>query len=79
MVYITGDMHGDIKRFDSPAIKKLKKGDTLIVCGDFGFVWDNSKAEQKILKSFSKRKYNETNDKALCNEGLYLCTKIARQ
>ena len=51
MVYVTGDMHGDISRFDSPAIKQLKKGDTLIVCGDFGFVWDNSKIEQKILKN----------------------------
>ena len=51
-------MHGDIKRFDSPAIKKLKKGDTLIVCGDFGFVWDNSKLEQKILKKLGKKKFN---------------------
>ena len=58
MIYITGDMHGDISRFDSPAIKQLKKGDTLIVCGDFGFVWDNSKIEQKILKKLGKKKFN---------------------
>lgn len=58
MVYITGDMHGDMKRFDSPALKKLKKGDTLIVCGDFGFVWDNSKHEQRNLKKLSKKKFN---------------------
>lgn len=58
MVYVTGDMHGDIARFDSPALKRLKKGDTLIVCGDFGFVWDNSKAEQKTLKKLGSKKYN---------------------
>ena len=58
MVYVTGDMHGDISRFDSPAIKQLKKGDTLIVCGDFGFIWDNSKIEQKILKKLAGKKFN---------------------
>jgi len=44
MICITGDIHGDIDRFEHKAIKKLKKGDTLIVCGDFGFMWDG---EQK--------------------------------
>ena len=58
MVYVTGDMHGDYSRFDSPAIKQLKKGDTLIICGDFGFVWDNSKIEQKILKKLAGKKFN---------------------
>ena len=36
----------------------LKEGDTLIICGDFGFVWDDGKQEQKVLLSLSKRKYN---------------------
>lgn len=58
MVYITGDTHGDPERLSKNALKDLNPGDTLIVCGDFGFIWDDSKAEQKILKSFSKRKYN---------------------
>lgn len=58
MVFITGDTHGDPERLSKSALKELAPSDTLIVCGDFGFVWDNSKAEQKILKSFSKRKYN---------------------
>ena len=38
MIYITGDIHGDLSRFKDKRIKKLKKGDTLIVCGDFGFM-----------------------------------------
>jgi hypothetical protein len=58
MVYITGDTHGDPERLSKSALKELQPGDTLIVCGDFGFVWDNSKTEQKILKAFTKRKYN---------------------
>lgn len=58
MVYITGDTHGDPERLSKAALKELEPGDTLIVCGDFGFVWDDSKTEQKILKAFSKRKYN---------------------
>ena len=40
MVYVTGDMHGDASRFSDPRLKKLKKGDTLLVCGDFGFLWN---------------------------------------
>lgn len=51
-------MHGDFTRFRTPQIKKLKKGDTLIVTGDFGFLWDDSKQEQKILKTLSKKKFN---------------------
>ncbi len=58
MIYVTGDMHGDISRFESNALRQLKKGDTLIVCGDFGFIWDNSKQEQKYLKKLAKKKYN---------------------
>lgn len=58
MVYITGDTHGDYNRFRQPKLKKLKKGDTLIVCGDFGFIWEDTKAEQKILKKLGKKKYN---------------------
>ncbi len=57
MVYITGDMHGDMERFRAKELKKLKKDDYLIVLGDFGFVWDGSKAEQKMLKWIGKRKY----------------------
>ena len=41
MIYITGDTHGDINRFfDVSALDtKLTENDTLIICGDFGFVW----------------------------------------
>ncbi len=58
MVYVTGDTHGDPERLSKVALKALNSGDTLIVAGDFGFVWNNSKSEQKTLKLLSKRKYN---------------------
>lgn len=58
LVYVTGDTHGDMERFLSSPAKSLKKGDILIVCGDFGFIWDGSKREQKILKKLGKMKYN---------------------
>ncbi len=58
MIYITGDIHGDRKRLSRYRLRNLKEGDTLIICGDFGFLWDNSTAEQKYLMSLGKRKYN---------------------
>lgn len=57
MVYVTGDTHGDKSYFQTPQMKKLKKDDTVIICGDFGFVWDGDKSEQKVLKWLSERKY----------------------
>lgn len=57
MVCITGDMHGELERFNDKRIRSLKKGDFLIVCGDFGFVWDGSKREEAILKSIGKKRF----------------------
>lgn len=57
MICITGDMHGDISRFNDKRIKALKKNDVLIVCGDFGFVWDGSKREQKMLRKIGKKRF----------------------
>ena len=58
MVYVTGDMHGEIKCFKCRKLRKLKKGDTLIVCGDFGFVFNGSKKEARMLKWIGRRRYN---------------------
>ena len=43
MIYITGDIHGDPTRFSKEAFpeqSKMTKEDYVIVCGDFGLVWD---------------------------------------
>ena len=58
MICITGDMHGDISRLKHKNIRKLKKNDYLIVCGDFGFVWDGSRKEKRLLKQLGKLKYH---------------------
>jgi hypothetical protein len=56
IIYITGDTHGDSARFKE--CKKLRKGDFLIICGDFGFIWNGCKKEKAILKWLGKRKYH---------------------
>ncbi len=58
MICLTGDIHGDILRFKHKNVRKLKKNDTLLVCGDFGFIWDGSKKEIRLLKKLGKKKYN---------------------
>ena len=57
MVYLTGDTHGDIDRFKHGRLRWLGKKDTVVVLGDFGFVWDGSKEEQKKLDWLRKRPY----------------------
>ncbi len=57
LICITGDTHGDLARFKHKSIKKLKKGDFLIICGDFGFIWDGSDKEEKILKKIGKKRF----------------------
>ena len=57
MVYLTGDTHGDIDRFKHGKLRWLGKRDTVVVLGDFGFVWDDSKEEQKKLDWLRKRPY----------------------
>lgn len=58
MILITGDTHGDMTRFAAKQIKLLKKNDSLIICGDFGFIWDGSNAEKHRLKQLGRKKYN---------------------
>lgn len=53
---ITGDTHGDLslRRF----LKAKEIGcDYLIVLGDFGYLWDNSKSEQMTLDCMAKMPY----------------------
>ena len=50
MIYITGDTHGstDISKLNTknfPEGNNLTKDDYVIVLGDFGLVWDNSKTD----------------------------------
>ena len=58
MIYVTGDIHGDYDSLMERELNRLKKGDKLIVTGDFGFIWDNSNKEKSNLKKLSKKKYD---------------------
>lgn len=43
MIYITGDIHGEPRRFNTarfPEQREMTKDDFVIICGDFGLVWD---------------------------------------
>ena len=55
MIYITGDCHGNFERFNVsifPEQNDMTKEDYVIICGDFGGVWnkdEESKEETMVL------------------------------
>ena len=64
MIYITGDTHADFKhRFNMdnfPEQREMTKDDYVIICGDFGGVWNvgqESKNEKHWLDWFEERSY----------------------
>lgn len=59
MIYITGDCHGDYRRFSTgifPEQKEMTKDDYVIVCGDFGF-WNPSKKQDYWLKWLTEKPF----------------------
>lgn len=49
MIYITGDCHCDFTRFNTenfPEQKEMTKEDYVIICGDFGGVWDKNNSSK---------------------------------
>ena len=58
MLYFTGDTHGEQERLSKTALHRLQPGDTLIICGDFGFIWNHSAKEQKFLDKLAKYRFN---------------------
>lgn len=55
MLYVTGDTHGDFSRFNQI---RLKEGDTLFICGDFGFLWNNGEADKNALDAMAELPYS---------------------
>lgn len=52
MIYATGDTHGSFQRFQAeifPEQTGMTRDDYVIICGDFGGVWDGSKKEKRNL------------------------------
>ena len=59
MLYLTGDTHGDFRRFregEFPELDKLTKADYVIICGDFGGVWNKSREQEYWLNWLEKEK-----------------------
>lgn len=87
MLYVTGDLHGDYDALSERQLGQLKKGDVLLVAGDFGFIWDNSDKEIKMLKKLAKKKYtilfaegaHENFSKLREYEEVPLCSGTARR
>ena len=43
MIFVTGDMHADPGRFSMenfPEQKEMTRNDYMVICGDFGLLWD---------------------------------------
>ena len=43
MIFVTGDCHSEFQKFSTPAFpeqREMTKEDIVIVCGDFGAVWN---------------------------------------
>lgn len=60
MIFITGDIHGEPSRFsvdNFPEQKEMTKNDYVIITGDFGLVWNNSKQEKWWLKWLNKKPF----------------------
>ena len=64
MIYLTGDTHAEFKhRFNVdnfPEQREMTKDDYVIICGDFGGIWDaneESKSEKYWLDWFEERSY----------------------
>ncbi len=63
MIYITGDTHGSFKRFSMknfPEQREMTKEDYVIICGDFGGIWDvgwEGKAEKYWLEWLEEKSF----------------------
>ncbi len=59
-IYITGDTHGDFSRLGKgcfPELERLTKDDYVVICGDFGGVWDDGSEEQQLLDQLDRRPF----------------------
>ncbi len=56
MIYLTGDTHGSFGRFSKKCFD-AENGDFLIICGDFGGIWDGSKNDRYWINWLSEKKY----------------------
>lgn len=56
MIYVTGDTHGEFERLGSRYFD-AGENDTVMICGDFGGVWDDSVAEHYWRKWLASKPF----------------------
>ena len=57
LIFVTGDTHAEFSQRLSKKNFPAEAGDYLIICGDFGGVWDDSPSERHLLDWFSNRPF----------------------
>ena len=63
MIFVTGDTHGlreDLVKLNTVKFqqsKDLTKNDYVIICGDFGLLWNNSKEEKRWLQKLKDKNF----------------------
>ena len=62
MIFITGDLHGHVDKSklntqSFPQQKELTKDDFVIIAGDFGGIWDESRSENWLLRWLEKKSF----------------------
>lgn len=58
MLLVTGDVHADMDDFRKRPFGRIKKTDSILVCGDFGILWDGGREEKKELDRLGRQKYH---------------------
>ena len=60
MVYITGDCHAEFNKFSTnafPEQKEMTREDIVIICGDFGGVWNGGGSESYWMNWLSEKQF----------------------
>lgn len=62
MIYVTGDLHGTIDMHKLsmsafPEQRNMTKDDYVIICGDFGGVWDGGKGDKYLQKWLTDKSF----------------------
>ena len=60
MIYITGDCHSDVRRFNTevfPEQKEITREDFVIILGDFGLIWSGNKEEKYWLDWLNNKSF----------------------
>ena len=61
-VFVTGDLHGEIDMLklsvaSFPEQKELTKDDFIIICGDFGCIWEGGKRDEYLLNWLESKNF----------------------